>query len=485
MREDDKDGDVLAGLVLAPVMVTVVVTGLALRVLVWSLRRPVRLARMVVAAIVALMVATGRGWWLAVGFALLVAVLVVWWRRWPVSFDHRVTQRVRGLVRAVSYRRRWPAAMTGCGLTVKDSDGDRVFPGRSAVWSTGQVDRFRVRMLPGQTLADWNTKAPALAVALDVQTLRFAPATGRFARKADVEVTAIRRDPLAGTRQSVPAVGGVGVRIGRCEDGTDLVIDLTDPWHVGVQGMSRSGKSVLLYDLLAATAGRTDVLVTGLDPTGILLAPWAHAPGADLRHCGTGDLDHAVEVLEALVQEMDQRIGHLLSTGADQVGPGTPGMPVVVVVLEEYPGLLSVLTAHDQTTKPAGRLENRVRLGVRRLVQEGAKAGIRVVMLAQRFDAAVVGGAERSNLGTRISLRVDNGDAVRMLHPAATPAQVQELAAAEPGRGLVDTPGQPTRWFKADLTGYAQYQHQVRTAHQQRPVLVVDDAEDTQMGAAA
>ena len=87
MREDDKDGDVLAGLVLAPVMVTVVVTGLALRVLVWSLRRPVRLARMVVAAIVALMVATGRGWWLAVGFALLVAVLVVWWRRWPVCWS--------------------------------------------------------------------------------------------------------------------------------------------------------------------------------------------------------------------------------------------------------------------------------------------------------------------------------------------------------------------------------------------------------------
>lgn len=321
-------------------------------------------------------------------------------------------------------------------------------------------------------------------MALDAQTLRFAPATGRFARKADVDVTAIRRDPLAGTRQAVPAGVGLGVRVGRCEDGDDLVIDLTDPWHVGVQGMSRSGKSVLLYDLLAATAGRDDVLVTGLDPTGILLAPWAHAPGADLRHCGTGDLDNAVRVVEALVQEMDQRIGHLLATGADQVRPGTPGVPVVVVVLEEYPGLLSVLAAHDQATKPAGRLENRVRLGVRRLVQEGAKAGFRVVMLAQRFDAAVVGGAERSNLGTRISLRVDNGDAVRMLHPAATGAQVAELAAAEPGRGLVDTPGAPTRWFKADLTGYAQYAHRVRTAHH-TPVLVVDDAEDTQMGAAA
>ncbi|MCL2092500.1 MAG: FtsK/SpoIIIE domain-containing protein [Micrococcales bacterium] len=485
MRENDDGNDVLAGLVLAPVTVTVAAAGLGLRVLVWSLRRPVRLARLTVLAVVAWVVVTGRAWWLAVAVALLVAVLVVWWRCWPVAFDHRVTQRARGRVRSWSYRRRWGVAMTGCGLTTKDNDGDRVYPTRSVIWSTKTADWFRVRMLPGQTLNDWNTKAPALAAALDVQTLRFAPATGRFARKADLDVTAIRSDPLAGTRTAAPAAAadGLAVRVGRCEDGTDLVIDLADPWHVGVQGMSRSGKSVLLYDLLAATAGRTDVLLTGLDPTGILLAPWEHAPGVDLRHCGTDDPDHAVEVVEALVDVMDQRIGHLLATGSDKVTPGTQGMPVVVVVLEEYPGLLSVLAAHDKTTKPGG-LEGRVRLGVRRLVQEGAKAGVRVVMLAQRFDAAVVGGAERSNLGTRLSMRVDNGDAVRMLHPAATPAQVAELAAAEPGRGLVDTPGQPTRWFKADLTGYGQYQDAVRTAHQQ-PVLVVSDDETTDMEAAA
>ncbi|MCL2092517.1 MAG: FtsK/SpoIIIE domain-containing protein [Micrococcales bacterium] len=485
MRENDDGTDVLASLVLAPVVVTVAAAGLALRVLVWSLRRPVRLARLTGLAVVAWVLVTGRAWWLAVAVALLVVVVVVWWRRWPVSFDYRVTQRARGRVRSWSYRRRWGTAMTGCGLTGKDDDGERVYPARSVIWSTKTADRFRVRMLPGQTLADWNTKAPALAAALDVQTLRFAPATGRFARKADVDVTAIRCDPLAGTREAVPAADGLAVRVGRCEDGSDLVVDLADPWHVGVQGMSRSGKSVLLYDLLAATAGRTDVLLTGLDPTGILLAPWAHAPGADLRHSGTADLDHAVEVVEALVALMDQRIGHLLATGLDQVSPGTPGVPVVVVVLEEYPGLVSVLAAHDQATKPAGRLEHRVRLGVRRLVQEGAKAGIRVVMLAQRFDAAVVGGAERSNLGTRLSMRVDNGDAVRMLHPAATPAQVAELAAAEPGRGLVDTPGQPTRWFKADLTGYGQYADTVRTAHQHRPVPVVPDDETAPMEVAA
>lgn len=154
MREDDRDGDVVTGLVLAPIVVTIAATGLTLRVLLWAVRRPVRLARLLVAAVLAWIVVTGRAWWLAIAAVLLVAVLVVWWRSWPVSFDHRVTQRARGLVRSVSYRRRWDAAMTGCGLTARDNDGDRVFPGRSVVWSTGQVDRFRVRMLPGQTLAD-------------------------------------------------------------------------------------------------------------------------------------------------------------------------------------------------------------------------------------------------------------------------------------------------------------------------------------------
>jgi S-DNA-T family DNA segregation ATPase FtsK/SpoIIIE len=225
--------------------------------------------------------------------------------------------------------------------------------------------------------------------------------------------------------------------------------------------MSRSGKSVLLYDLLAAVFNSPNVLVTGLDPTGLLLGPWADAPGNDLRHCGTNNLDQVVRVVNNLTALMDQRINDLRATWQDTTRVST-GTPLVVVVLEEYPGLLSVLNSHDQGLKPADRLENQVRLGIRRLIQEGAKAGIRVVMCAQRFDASIVGGAERSNIATRITFRVDNADAVRMLHPAATPDQINELGAAEPGRGLIDMPGQPARWFKADWCDYGQYVHTVR-----------------------
>ena len=256
----------------------------------------------------------------------------------------------------------------------------------------------------------------------------------------------------------------IPVRLGRTERGTDLVLDLGDSWHTALQGMSRSGKSVLTYALLAGVAHRRDVVVCGIDPTGILLNPWSGYPGAEYRCLGASDMVAASDALQRIVDEMDRRIAWLLDHDLDKVPEYTAEMPLLLVVLEEYPGTLSAAQGDDQAAgrKPAEKVEPKIQRNVRRLVQEGAKAGIRLLLIAQRMDASIVGGAERSNLGNRFTMRVDNRDAVTMLHPTAPPELVEKVNRFTPGVGFVERPGEGLVLFKADLLEYRGYVQLVR-----------------------
>lgn len=115
-------------------------------------------------------------------------------------------------------------------------------------------------------------------------------------------------------------------------------------------------------------------------------------------------------MLERLTAEMDARI-RSIAPGRDSVDLGPESMtsavpmsstrrsvcPLLVVVLEEYPGLLRVL---DGTDKGLGRA---ARAAVARLLAEGGKAGVRVVLVAQRAEANIVeasGTASASCSGT-------------------------------------------------------------------------------------
>ena len=260
-----------------------------------------------------------------------------------------------------------------------------------------------------------------------------------------------------------PAGGGIPLTLGVTEAGHDLVIDLADATHWAIQGMTRSGKSVLTYVLLAQLAARDDVVVAGLDPTGVLLGPWEGKPRSELRHLGTSDMSQAGEVLTQALGEMEARISRLLTSYKDKISSFSAAEPLLVVVLEEYPGLLKAADMDDKANarKPADRVRPKIEAAVSRLIAEGAKVGVRVLTLAQRMDASIIGGAERSNVGGRITLRVDNADAVRMLHPNAPPEVIEAAAYFGPGHGVIETPGRPLARFRADYLDYAEYVRRV------------------------
>jgi S-DNA-T family DNA segregation ATPase FtsK/SpoIIIE len=118
-------------------------------------------------------------------------------------------------------------------------------------------------------------------------------------------------------------------------------------------------------------------------------------------------------------------------------------------VLEEYPGLLR---ACDDGKRSAGRVD-RIKLLVGRLIAEGRKAGIRLVILAQRFEAAIVDGYTRDQCTVRLSFRVGNASSIEMLHPDGREV-ADEHAIAPPGVALLSAPGVPLVRIKSPYLGH-------------------------------
>lgn len=263
------------------------------------------------------------------------------------------------------------------------------------------------------------------------------------------------RDALAGVRYSQESASSTVVRLGRSEHGTDAVHDLADATHIAVQGQTRSGKSALCYTILGQIAVVPQIRVWGLDPNRVLLRPLEARDGT-ARIAAGKDVDEYVRVLEDLCAEMNRRLEYLGDNFMEKFTNFTPEAPLEVLVLEEYDGLKSSVEAADEGLKPAERRLPRIKRMVREIVAQGAKAGIRVILITQRMDASIVDGATRGQLGTRITMAVDNDDAVKMLHPKATPETVDRVMRFKPGQCLL-WQNRTEQIMQADLTEYDPY----------------------------
>lgn len=296
-----------------------------------------------------------------------------------------------------------------------------------------------VKLLPGQLIGDVRRAAGRLAPHLGAAALRV-----QLVGRIHVRVELLAADPLDGTLGlELPPTPG-WVVLGWDEGGRELVQDWADVAHALVQGVTRSGKSVFTYGLLAQMAGDARITVGGIDPTGLLFRPFAGTRHAAHQVSGVNDPAAYRRLLDELVAEMDARIA-ALPADRDTVEISAE-QPMRLVVLEEFAALVRIADSDKQLGKD-------VRAGISRLLAEGAKAGFRVLLLVQRAEASVIGAYERAMCSLRISFRIDNPASLELLHPGAPKETAAAHTTALPGIALMSAPGEDLTRFRAPFLG--------------------------------
>jgi S-DNA-T family DNA segregation ATPase FtsK/SpoIIIE len=321
--------------------------------------------------------------------------------------------------------------------------------------SIGPPTIVTVELLPGQLPRDVELVASRLAAALGCERLRLTP----FGHLG-VRIELLAADPLALEGVLLPSpepLSGLTALVGTTEAGATLAW----PWrvlpHAIVQGTTGSGKSTFLYSVISQLAAQPAVLLAGCDPSGLLWRPFAGSRHDPYLVSGTGEIERHARLLTCLVEHLDKRLIDLPADSDELVTDAAT--PLIVTVLEEYPGLLRAADQHDPKL---GRL---IRSLVGRLLAEGRKVGIRVVLVAQRAEATIVGSAERAQCAFRISFASDNPDMVKLLHPSVEPDRAVEHMTAAPGIALVSLPGIPLVRVRAPFVGgYSNYTAVVRAA---------------------
>jgi DNA segregation ATPase FtsK/SpoIIIE, S-DNA-T family len=226
-------------------------------------------------------------------------------------------------------------------------------------------------------------------------------------------------------RDQLPKAGPGGASsfpVGIAVDGAVRWADFSRPEHSHflVAGTAGSGKSEWLRAMLAsllASNGRATLRLALIDPKRVgfgtfegrscLWRPMAYAP------------DEAIQLLDALVREMEDRYSRLAEAGGVQdvkalAEQGDEVLARIVCACDEYADLLA-----EKGTRR--EIESRVA----RLAQKGRAAGIHLVFATQRPSRDVVTGVIKANLMARVALKVaaplesrlivDNGGAAALL----------------------------------------------------------------------
>ncbi|PND54157.1 cell division protein FtsK [Mycobacterium sp. ENV421] len=341
----------------------------------------------------------------------------------PGSFRGWVTEPVRRRWLTWSrYTRAWESTCTLHGLTAQL--GDRTLTPTLRTVTIGRTtDVLTVRIVTGQSAADWHKQSDALAAAWRADRI-----TIRSTAPGELRITLICGDVLAepiALPMPTPAtsVDLASVRVGITETRHWWQLPLLGH-HVLIAGATGAGKGSVLWSLIAGIA---PVVKTGLvrlcviDPKGGMEL----GAGAPMFTVFTHDAaDTTLELLRQLVTVMHARANRL--RGRTRLHTPTSGEPLFVVVIDE----IAALTAYVTDRKIRSEIEQLLGL----LLSQGRAVGISVVAAVQ--DPAKDTLPVRQLFTVRIGLRLTEATQTTMVL-----GQGARDAGAECDRILDTTPG--------------------------------------------
>jgi S-DNA-T family DNA segregation ATPase FtsK/SpoIIIE len=189
--------------------------------------------------------------------------------------------------------------------------------------------------------------------------------------------------------------------------GNDFSFDLVDAPHLLIAGTTGSGKSVCLHALLLSllwTQSKDSLQLALIDPKQVELAQYERIP-----HLYSKGVVHLItdvmELLEQLVDEMERRNQLLREAGVSNLTEALQQrklqLPRIVVVIEELADLM--MQSRELETPLV------------RLAQKARSTGIHLILATQRPDSVTFSGLLRTNIPSRIALRVQKNTESRII----------------------------------------------------------------------
>jgi len=380
-----------------PVIWLVQLIRLAVRVLWFAVRHPLA------GTIAGLMAVT----WLRAGWpglaglagAALTALVLLRLIR-PAWFARLVSGPARNRWRWWSCRRHWHAVLTIARLAPAYR-GRVVVPVLGTVQASGCTDRVSVRLVSGQSPADFAARAEGIAHGFRAYLCRV-----RSAAPGAVMLELVRRDALADPMPALPIPDVTDLRalpVGRREDGTPFAIRLRGT-HLLIAGATGAGKGSCLWGLVRAmlpamAAGL--VRICACDPKLMELA-FGRALFDQYGRYAADPADIA-GLLEAAVGEMQARARRFAGKQRDHTP--SPEFPFVAVLVDE----IAFLTACQADRK----LKDRILAALATLTTQGRAVGYCVIAALQDPRKEVL--SIRNLFPDKIALRLDEPAQVDMV----------------------------------------------------------------------
>ena len=357
----------------------------------------------------------------AFGAILGLTCAIPWW----------TSRRRRAKVRLERTLESWPEIARAVGLA-----GSQVMSAMVDLWGW----RARFRLARGQTIHDVIAKIPAIESGLGTfrGAVRVYPTPDNYANRCELRV--LDADPHADAIPwPGPSVTSITepIELGPFEDAVPCRVSFLRR-HVLFGGATGAGKSGGLNVLIGNLSACRDVVLWGIDlKKGMELGPWISCLDRLATTPGEADslLADAVAVLEARAA--------VLAEQGQRVCEPAPGMPALVILIDEYAELV------DDAPGAIRHADS--------IARRGRAVAVSLIAATQRPTQKAMGqGAVRSQMDVRICFRVrERKDVDLILGQGMLAAGWQAHTLNAPGKLLVsaaehDTPRRARAYLITD-----------------------------------
>lgn len=277
------------------------------------------------------------------------------------------------------------------------------------------VTTFRVEMGEGERVNKIRNLEDDIALTLAAEKVRiFAPIPGTSYVGIEIPNTT-RQNVHLGDVLPYAHGGPLEVAVGRDSSGRPVITDIAKMPHMLVAGTTGSGKSVMINSMIMSLLMRTtpkQVRLIMIDPKRVEFSAYNGLP--HLYVPVVTEPRQAASALQWAVSEMERRLKLFERNCARDIGvynrmcaeqaeddaipseEALEPLPYLVVIIDELSDLMMV----------AGK---DVEASIVRIAQLARAAGIHLVVATQRPSANVVTGLIKSNIDTRVALKVSSG----------------------------------------------------------------------------